>query len=527
MTDIRQKIYSYRTQESSKRGTPAFCVFHNSVIESLLEANPTSIDMLSTIKGFGPKKIAYYGADIISILTNPDADIPPGISLEDLPKQIEKPPPKQIEKQQNIILNKKQQLAYDALVAGKSVFLTGEAGTGKTEVIKKVRDNFENKRNVALTSTTGTSALLMGGVTLHSYLGIGLGEGTAKWLSDNIMKKKYLTKRWLEIDILVIDEISMLNPDLFDKLDKVARIVRGSQSSKKASEPWGGIQLLLSGDFLQLPVVGSSKFTFEASSWNDSIGTTVILTENVRQQDDNLWKDILSEIRLGSISKSSEDVLNTRVDASVCSNGIIPTRIFSHNRQVDETNELSLDNLARENPELEFVEFNMSVVKLVSKRVDENAIEKMKERSVATIDIQLCVGAQVMLLVNNMELGLSNGSRGVVTGFSEEGFPVVRFINGVSMPIERHDFNITDSSGNVIEFIIRQLPLKIAYAISIHKSQGITLDCAEVDIKSCFCCGQGYVALSRVKSLEGLSIIGGFDPSVICADQKCIDFYSD
>jgi ATP-dependent DNA helicase PIF1 len=525
MTNIHEKIYQYRTQESTKRGIPSYCIFNNAVIESLINANPTSVGMLSTIKGFGPKTISYYGTDLISILTNPDANIPPGISLDDLPT-IEKPPPKQIVKQKNITLNKKQQSAYNALVAGTSVFLTGEAGTGKTEVIKKVRDDFENRRNVALTSTTGTSALLMGGVTLHSYLGIGLGQGTAKWLADMIMKKKYLMKRWLEIDLLVIDEISMLNPELFDKLDKVARIVRGSQLPKKATQPWGGIQLLISGDFLQLPVVGSDKFTFEAESWNESIGSTVILTENVRQQDDDVWKNILSEIRMGEISKSSEDTLNTRVGASVGGNGIIPTKIFSHNAQVDQTNESSLDDLARENPELEFIEFNMSVTKLVSKTVDDNVIDKMKERSPATIDLQLCVGAQVMLLINNMELGLANGSRGVVTCFSEHGSPIVRFVNGVSIPIEPHDFNITDSSGNVIEFILRQLPLKIAYAISIHKSQGITLDCAEVDIRNCFCPGQGYVALSRVKSLEGLSIIGGVYPEVICADPTCVEFYN-
>jgi ATP-dependent DNA helicase PIF1 len=524
MTGTHEKIYQYRTQESSKRGIPPYCVFNNTVIDSLIIANPTSVGMLSTMKGWGVKTIANYGADVIFILTNPDSQIPPGISVDNLPK-IEKPIPKQVEKKQDIILNKKQQIAYDALVAGKSVFLSGEAGTGKTEVVKKIRDDFAGKMNIALTSTTGTSALLMGGVTLHSYLGIGLGGGTANWLASIIMKKNYLMKRWLEIDILVIDEISMLNPELFDKLDKVGRIVRGSQSSKKAKEPWGGIQLLISGDFLQLPVVGCTKFTFEAESWNDSIGCSVILTENVRQQDDDAWKNILSEIRMGEISKSSEDILNTRVGASVGSNGIIPTKIFSHNSQVDKTNESSLDDLARENPELEFVEFNMSVIKLVSKKVDEDVINKMKERSQATIDLQLCVGAQVMLLINNMDLGLANGSRGIVTGFSEQGSPIVRFVNGVSIPIEPHDFNITDSSGNVIEFIIRQIPLKIAYAISIHKSQGITLDCAEVDIRNCFVEGQLYVAVSRVKSLAGLSIVGGFDPSLVVANEKCVDFY--
>jgi ATP-dependent DNA helicase PIF1 len=523
MSDIiKEKIYKYRNQESEKRGVPPYCVFNNSVIESLITANPDTIAVLSTMKGWGPKTISNYGADVISIIKNPSADIPKGINTCDLTK----PTQQHVEKQSIIILNEKQQVAYDAIDRGYSVFLSGEAGTGKTEVIKKVRDDFSNKRKVALTSTTGTSALLMGGVTLHSYLGIGLGDGTAKWLAGVIMGKKYVLKRWIEIDILVIDEISMLNPDLFDKLDKVARIVRGSKSPEKSGEPWGGIKLLLSGDFLQLPVVGSSKFTFEADSWNDSIDEVVILTDNVRQQGDTMWKSILSEIRVGQISKESEDALQTRVGVSVCKDGITPTKIFSHNSQVHATNETSLDSLAGENPNLEFVEFNMSVTKLVSKKVDESAINKIKERSIATVDLQLCVGAQVMLLINNMELGLSNGSRGVVIRFSDDGFPVVLFVNGVYMPIEPHEFTIRDSSGSTIEFILRQLPLKIAYAISIHKSQGITLDCAEVDVRSCFCAGQCYVALSRVKSLEGLSIIGEFDRSAVLADQKCVEFYN-
>jgi ATP-dependent DNA helicase PIF1 len=520
MSDItRNKICEYRKQESDKRGMPVYYVFSNAVMDALIAENPTSVGMLSSMKGWGAKTIENYGNDVIAILANPESPIPVG---NDVVAKLSQSPTRVV-KIENTILNEKQQIAYDALLDGKSVFLTGEAGVGKTEVIKKVRDNF-NDKTVALTSTTGTSALLMGGTTLHSYLGIGLGEGTAKWLAGVISSKEYLKKRWKLVDILVIDEISMMNPELFDKLDKVGRIIRGEFCLANSKKPWGGIQLLLSGDFLQLPVVGSDKFTFEAETWNECIDETIILTENVRQQGDTEWVRILSEIRKGTITTETDDALCYRVGATIGGDGITPTKIFSHNTQVNKTNEDSLDNLASKNPDLEFVEYNMTVTKLVTKKVDERVINQLKERASATNELQLCVGAQVMLLINNMELKLSNGSRGVVTGFLD-GMPVVRFVNGVEIKIELHDFNVTDSSGKVVEFVLRQLPLKVAYAISIHKSQGITLDCAEVDIRSCFCAGQAYVALSRVKRLDGLSLIGGFDSLAICADKKCVDFY--
>ena len=372
-----------------------------------------------------------------------------------------------------------------------------------------------------MTSTTGTSALLLGGVTLHSYLGIGLGGGTAGWIAGKIMSREYLKKRWKELDILVIDEISMLNPELFDKLNKIARIVRCSQ------KPWGGIQLLLSGDFLQLPVVSSDKFTFQADTWSESVEEIIILTENVRQQDDSIWKSILSEIRMGNVSHESARILKDRVGAIVGSEDIIPTKIFSHNMQVDKINDESLDKLVLKNPNLEFMEYNMTFTKVISKKVDENTINQIKNRSIAPDNLQLCIGAQVMLIINKPELNLANGSRGVVTDFSDEdGMPMVKFINGKHIKIETHDFNIMDSTGLITEFILGQVPLKIAYAISIHRSQGITLDCAEVDIRSCFCPGQAYVALSRVKSISGLSIIRSFNSSSVVADPTCLEFYN-
>ena len=520
-----QKITEYRNQESKKRGIPTYCVFNNKVLEDTIARNPKTTIELSNIKGWGAKTIAYYGRDIIAILEDPTLPIPPGMDPADIQKPAPPPAPRTESKYFEIKLNEKQEEAYKAICQGKSILLSGEAGTGKTEVIKKFHRDFSKKRNIALTSTTGTSALLMGGTTIHSFLGIGLGKGSAGYIASGIRGKKNVTKRWNDLDILVIDEISMLDPELFDKLDKVGRMIRGAEASHRKDLPWGGIQLVLSGDFLQLPVVGSDNFTFEAASWDASVTESFILEENVRQSGDVKWREILADIRLGIVTEEAITILKSRVNTDVSKNGVIPTKLYSRNVDVDRVNDDALDILAANNPDLVFSEYEMTAIKMTKKKISDQVIDSYKGRCIAPETLQLCVGAQVMLLINKLDLGLSNGSRGYVTRFTQEtGLPVVKFTNGVEIEIERHDFRVNDSNGDV-EFVLDQLPLKIAYALSIHKSQGITLDCVEVDIRSCFCDGQAYVALSRVKNLDGLSIVGGFNPDSIRANEKCINYY--
>jgi len=425
-----------------------------------------------------------------------------------------------------ITLTAKQQEAYDALKKGKSVFLTGPAGTGKTALIHKFCN--EHKRGVAITSTTGTSALLLGGTTLFSFLGIGLGDGCVDWLVCNIKKKKYIQRRWKGLKILVIDEVSMLNPELFDKLNRVAQRVRG------CPKPWGGIQLLLSGDFMQLPVVKCDKFTFEAETWNESVDKTIVLDENVRQSGDTVYRDMLGRLRMGEPSVEDIERLNACVGKDVSRNGVTSTKLYSKNVDVDRQNEDALDDLAADaeerGEEIEFHEFEMRVTTMDPK-VPDYQIEKAKKNCIAPSYMQLCPGAQVMLLVNRFEgegedrqLVLSNGSRGVVERITERHTPVVRFINGETREIEEHLFEITNDNKQV-DIILTQIPLRLAYAITIHKSQGLTLDCAEVDIGDCFCAGQAYVALSRVKSLEGLRLKRECRTADIKADPKCIQYY--
>jgi len=527
---ISTKIFEYRTQEALKRGIPPYCVFNNSLIENTISMKPKTVEDLVNIKGWGAKTIANYGVDVIAMIQDPTINIPVGASQEmiDVIKtSITTLPIKSvIQTNQNftIVLNEQQAYAFKTICGGKSILLSGEAGTGKTEIIKKFHRDYSKKLKIALTSTTGTSALLMGGTTLHSYLGIGLGNGTVDYLVGMIRGRDYLKKRWKDLDVLVIDEVSMMNPDLFDKLDKIGRIIRGQSNEHKRVLPWGGIQLILSGDFLQLPVVGSGKFTFEAESWAESISEVIVLTENVRQSSDNIWSSILSDIRVGNVKPEANELLSSRVGVKVGRDGIIPTKLYSTNVEVDRVNDEELDKLAIENADLLFNEYEMSVLKMVKKKVSDTTIDGYKKKCIAPEVIQLCVGAQVMLLINKIDIGLSNGSRGVVQEFSLLDLPVVRFSNGVIIEIGKHDFQVNDGDGTV-EFLLNQLPLKIAYAISIHKSQGITLDYAEVDIRNCFCEGQAYVAMSRVKRLDGLSIVGEFIPESINANQKCIDFY--
>ena len=413
-------------------------------------------------------------------------------------------------------LSEKQKDALDKIVKGYNVFLTGMSGTGKSLIIKLFYNEWKEYKKIGVTSTTGTSAILIGGTTLHSYLGIGLGKDTVETLYLKIKNKAYMFKRWRDLDTIIIDEISMLSPQLFDKLELLARKLRSNEL------PFGGIQLVLTGDFCQLPCVNSDDFCFEAKSWDKCVKYPIYLTEIFRQEDD-IFQLCLNEVRVGKLSKKTIEILKSRVNKKLHNlNGILPTKIYSLNTDVDKENQKELDKLSSTNENLEFFEYELEVnlLKKNLKFVDE----KIKKNCIAPQNLQLCLGAQVMLLYNiDLEIGLANGSRGVITRF-EDDLPVVKFMNGIETIINYQEWIIEEAGEKIIS--VTQLPLKVAYAITVHRCQGLTIDYAELDLSDIFEYGQAYVALSRVKNLEGLSI-KNLNIKKIIANKKAVQYYEE
>ena len=413
-----------------------------------------------------------------------------------------------------IALNKDQRYAYELMALGKSIFITGAGGTGKTSCIKMFYNLYKNSKNIAMTSTTGTSAILFNGTTLHSFLGIGLGKGTVKNISDKILDKKYILKRWTKLNVLIIDEISMLSPILFDKLEETARIVRNN------SLPFGGIQLILSGDFCQLPCIDSNEFCFSANSWNNCVKNTCYLTEIIRQSDQD-FQNCLNEVRIAQLGPKSISMLQSRVGVELTNSfGVIPTRLYPLNKDVDDINTKELDKLAI--TDSTFYQYDIEFKVHSSKNVDF-IIEKYKKHTIAPETLQLVVGAQVMLIHNlDIDSKLVNGSRGIVIGFSSD-IPIVKFVTGEERLIDYHVWEIEECDTKILT--ITQIPLNLAWACSIHKSQGCSLDYVEIDLGNIFEYGQSYCGLSRVKTIEGLSILS-LDLDKIRAHPDAVEYYN-
>ena len=421
----------------------------------------------------------------------------------------------------SITLCETQQRVVDLIESGFNVFMTGMAGSGKSVVIKTLLERNRGYSGFFVSSTTGTSALSIGGKTLHSLLGIGLGKDTIPAMIARIRKNKKKLAVWISARILVIDEVSMLSPTLFDKLEKVAQQIR------RSAAPFGGVQLLLSGDFLQLPVVGEKAFCFESDAWKKCIDTTIFLDKNFRQSADPAYAACLSEIRFGEMSATTLEMLESRVGADVSQNGVAPTKLYACNKDVDAENMAELQSIFEKNPKLDLYEYECIIGFIDTKMTRDAAI---KTANVPEI-LQLCVGLQVMMLRNsaNPAVKLVNGSRGVIVRFEKmDGvmLPFVRFLSGVETLIKPAEWTIQNESGKT-QAVVSQIPLKPAYALSIHKAQGITLDCAIIDLEEVFEENQAYVALSRVSTLAGLSLRNSMDKSKsrVRANKSAILFY--
>ncbi len=416
-----------------------------------------------------------------------------------------------------MILTEQQEEALKCINNGINVFLTGPGGTGKTFLIKKFLEENYNDDEIYVTSTTGISALLINGITLHSYAGIGLGNKSNEFYIDKILKNQKLKKRWILTKVLIIDEISMLEPDLFDKLECIARKVR------KTEKKFGGIQLILSGDFLQLPPVTCTNFCFESKTWSNIIDKTFYFTEIIRQSN-TLFQNVLNKIRLGIVDNEVKSTLNLCVNKDTQTLLIEPTHLYSKRNMVQNYNNTKLNLLKEKHKTYIFKStFEYQNIKDEYKEQYKDMINKVVD---INDTIELTIDTQVMLTVNNIDDNLANGSVGKIIKF-EDGFPVIQFSNGIIKKIIPYKWSLNDEIKNKKDPNIHklQLPLILAWSITIHRAQGATLDYVYTDIgNSIFEFGQVYVTLSRVKSLDGL-FIENIKFNRIQANPKVIEFY--
>lgn len=428
-------------------------------------------------------------------------------------------------------LNEDQETALKFARKGVSFFLTGAGGTGKSYVLERIKSDLEYlDRKVAVTALTGCAALLLGNraKTLHSWASVGLAKEPASALVAQIRASPRAFKRWLSTDTLIIDEVSMLTSEFLEKLNFIAIQVR------RDSRPMGGLQVIFVGDFYQLPPVNKDNsptagttFVFESPLWKKIVTEIVTLRKVVRQRDPVFHK-ILEEARCGKLSKESLKILQSRQNLPWSTHEIRPTLLFSRKAEVDHVNSTNLKALTgpRQIYRAKTVVLPIAATQGLDKESEpvRHAISRLDRDAGYMPELILAEGAQVMLLKNlDFDSGLVNGSRGVVTGFTSDAIqmPIVKFKTGLPIPIGPATWESDDLEGVQRE----QIPLRLAYAITIHKAQGATLDCALIDIgHSTFEWGQAYVALSRVRDLESL-YIWDLEPSAFKTHEKVHDFY--
>ena len=405
-----------------------------------------------------------------------------------------------------------QNTALNILKTGQNVFLTGSAGTGKTYILNEYIVYLKSRKIYpTIVAPTGIAASHLGGQTIHSFFSLGIKNEIDESFVQNLLDKKYLQVRFSKLKVLVVDETSMVSPFIFSAMDTILK------AFKKNSKPFGGIQVILSGDFFQLPPISQSqdgkRFAWQSPAWRDLDLQTCYLEKKFRQNDDVLIS-ILDEIRSGNISSNTHDALNSRIGISL-DTSFKPTKLYTHNLDVDKINNDELHKLSSDSHDFPFT----------SQGAKSN-IEKIFKSSMVQENMILKKDAVVMFIKNNPEKGYINGTTGIVIDFSkDENLPIVKLSNGYTVKVAREDWTIENDKGSITAKI-SQLPLKLAWAITIHKSQGMTLDSAQIDLSKTFEVGQGYVALSRIKNIEGLKLIGFndtalmVDPLILSIDDR-------
>jgi ATP-dependent DNA helicase PIF1 len=378
------------------------------------------------------------------------------------------------------------------MLGGASVFLTGPPGAGKTYVLNEfIRRAVKRGQKVAVTASTGIAATHIGGTTIHSWSGLGIRDALSdfdkQWLRDN----DRLRKRYLSADVLVIDEVSMLHGKRLDIVNEACKILRDSEA------PFGGLQVILVGDLFQLPPVSRGRelvdFAHTSAAWQELSPNICYLSEQHRQQGDRLL-DVLEAMRHGEVEEWHQEALMERLGKKP-ETAVPVTRLYAHNVDVESINQRHLSAL--ENDSKMFSMFTKGAAAKV---------EQLVKSVLAPQNLELKIGAEVMFVANNFAEGFVNGSRGQVVGF-ENGRPQVKLLStGRTITVEPHNWTLTEDGKKRAE--VAQLPLRLAWAITIHKSQGMSLDAAEIDLGKSFTPGMGYVALSRVRSLGGIFLTG-------------------
>lgn len=386
-----------------------------------------------------------------------------------------------------------QKMALAIMLAGENVLLTGSAGAGKTFTLKEFIHISEScGKNISITATTGLAATHLNGTTIHSWSGIGIHDELPPRFFDKIPKtRRQIIKK---TDILIIDEISMLHDYRLDMIDEVCRVVRDRD------QPFGGIQIIMSGDFFQLPPINRDNsrrggFVVNSKVWSELDPVVCYLNEQHRQNDETLL-DILNAMRTGTLKHHHAEKLLERVNVqSECDSPI--TELHTINIDADRINSAHLKDLNAE--ELYFSQTSTGA---------KNYVQSLQRSVLALPEVHLKRGALVMAVRNSTEHKYVNGSIGTVVDFdsSNNNYPIVEFLNGCTTMIKPDTWEMRD--GDQKRASITQVPLRLAWAITVHKSQGMTLDAAKIDLRKAFIEGMGYVALSRVRSLDSIYLAG-------------------
>lgn len=433
-----------------------------------------------------------------------------------------------------LVLSNEQEKAYNIWTKDReNLFISGPGGCGKTKLIQYIYKNSLD-RNIQICAMTGCASVLLdcNAVTIHSWSGIRLGKEEPEIILKRIEKSSFFKKRWKKIECLIIDEISMMSVKILELLDYIGKNIR------KNEKPFGGIQLLFSGDFYQLPPIENDSFCFESPLWNKIFKkeNQIEFKTNFRQKDD-IFQNILNEIRIGKLSKENEIILKRYLNRNPIEE-VKPAKLYPLRYKVDKIN----DELYKD---LDSMEYAYPIIKKIDTKkyihnninIPTSILEKCNKLSKEQIDreienliitnqipkeLKIKKGSVIMCSSNlDIENGICNGSQGIIENITSKG-PEVRFFNGKRMILDLHYIQSEDYPS----IIVGQYPICFAWAMTIHKIQGTTLDCAEIDIgNNVFTYGQSYVALSRLKSLDGL-YLKQLSKNKISVHPKVKEFYS-